>query len=837
MSRRPCAALAALAVFALTLPGCTPQAPSEPPAATPRLRRALDGPWRFTASDTLEGAQAERFDDGAWQTVRLPHTWARRDPAEHSRAWYRLRFRAPGGEPHQRLYLLFEGAATVADVYVNGQHLGQHRGAYTRFAFDATEAVRAEGDNLLAVRLDNTRSNTEDCLPSGRGKQLYQVQGGLHREVWLLRTAATHVDPADLAGPGLSFFTHAVSERRAAFSTRLALRNASDSAQALEVRLRLRDPAGQVVFARTARQELAARARAQLELPGELSRPRLWGPGHPELYELRAELWAQGRALDAVSQRVGFRDFQAQDGSFRLNGQPLRLRGVGLHQESERSLNALGDAEIEGLFRHLADLGVNMVRLAHYPHSELAYDLADRQGLLVWAENGNSNEAEPSATGETITREMVRQNVNHPSIVCWSVGNESGYLGVASYAAAVRAEDATRPVTYASNTGLRRRLAKPLDFVAHNLYTGWYPPVRSAFEDDAAALRLISETGGGALVTQHTGYARPWRKVDRFEPEEYRQELAEAQFQAVFRDRPDEIPMYLVWILRDFGLAPQKKFRGVNTKGLLTRGDLAKDAYYLYRSFLRPAVPTLHVASQTFFLRLGDSDNAVKAYANTPSLELAVNGVSAGRQVNGAYRQPSGRRADNVFLWRDCLRPGRNALVVRDGAGHEAAAVLHYRPDGPTDWPEPAGALVRELRSSNPHNPAFFIDAAVQEQWPFYYAFDGSANNTFAELPAALRGAAWIATRRLSAPENRTDLSFRAGGRTDVWLLYSSGAVRPTQGWPGAGFAEGQATGEWRDDDLRLVPFHTWHARVEGGQTVRVPAATRDYVVLVKPAP
>ncbi len=836
MSRRPVAALALLALVALATPGCAPAPPQEPPAATPRLRQALDGPWRFTASDSLEGAEAERFDDGAWESVRLPHTWAGRDPATHSHAWYRLRFRPPAGEPGQRLYLLFEGAATVADVYVNGRRLGRHRGAYTRFAFDATEALRPEGDNLLAVRLDNTREGTEDCLPSGRGKQLYQVHGGLHRRVWLVRTAAVHLDPADLAGPGLSFFARDVSERRVAFTARLALRNAGPAAQPLEARLRLRDATGRVVFARTERRDLPAGARARLELAGELARPRLWGPGHPELYELSAELWVGGRAVDAVSQRVGFRDFRFVDGGFRLNGQPLLVRGVGLHQESERSLSAVSDAEIEEAFRHLADLGVNMVRLAHYPHSDLAYDLADRLGLLVWAENGHSNEVEPGDNGEALTREMVRQLVNHPSVVCWSVGNETGYLGVRRLAAAVREEDPTRPVTYASNTGLQRRLARPLDFVAHNVYAGWYPPLRVRFEEAALEAGLISETGGGALLTQHAGYESPVRRIDRFEPEEYRQQLAESQLATVFGPRRDEVPMYLVWILRDFGLAPHKKFRGVNTKGLLTRGNRPKDVYWLYRSFLRPGVPTLHVASQSWFLRQGREGDAVKVYSNAAALELSVNGVAAGRQANGAYRLPDGQPTRNVFLWRGVLQPGRNEVLARDGAGHEARAVLHYLPEGQAGWPDRKDALVRELRSSNPKSPAFFIDAPVQEQGPFHHDFAGGANNTFGELAEPLRGASWIATRRLSAPANRTDLSFRTGAPADVWVLYSPGGSAPPEGWPGPAFTPGQVTGEWRNDDLRLVPFRSFHARAGAGQALRVPGATLDYVVLVEPA-
>src|SRR6185436_12871527 len=133
--------------------------------------------------------------------------------------------------------------------------------------------------------------------------------------------------------------------------------------------------------------------------------PRLWSPADPHLYSVRAELVADGQVVDAVRERTGVRDFQLREGGFFLNGAPVLLRGVGKHQETEQRLSAVTDDDLRADFSALKELGVNFVRLAHYPHAPLEYDLADEQGLLVWAENGHSNSYKGGATADLITRE------------------------------------------------------------------------------------------------------------------------------------------------------------------------------------------------------------------------------------------------------------------------------------------------------------------------------------------------------------------------------------------------------------------------------------------------
>jgi beta-galactosidase len=819
---------AALLLLAIG-PGCAP-APVSGPEPVPRETLALAQGWRFRAGDGLAGAEAPGFDDASWETVSVPHTWAKRDPRSHRAAWYRRRFEVDPADRGRSFYLRFEGVAAIADVYVNGVHLGQHRGAYTRFVLDATAAVRP-GQNVLAVRVSNHPEDTADCLPSGASRrQLYYVWGGVTRAVSLLKTAPLHVDPGDHAASGVYVTPRDVTAAGAALELRVLVRNAGAADARFEVAARLFDPDGAEALRLAGAEAAPAGGRSSLTLSGRVERPRLWGPGSPQLYRLDVELSAEGRVRDRVSERVGFRDFRYADGGFLLNGEPILLRGVSKHQMSERNLSAPSDQEIREDFELLAELGVNTVRLAHYPHSELAYRLADEKGILVIAENGHSTPVRSKLTGDVITREMVRQNYNHPSIVAWSVGNESAYLGVYRYAELVRREDPLRAITYASNTGEMRLPGDDLTFVAHNRYPGWYKGRPWDFEFKALEMRLISEAGGGSLVSTHTDYAAARHVVDEFEPEEYRQALAEVHGHVGFGPNAVKVPLYLTWVFRDF---PIDKYKGVlNTKGLLTGGGLRKDAFHLYRAFLRPDTPVVHITSQSYFLRRGDPANGVKVYSNRPELRLLVDGEDRGLRRNGEYEQLIWkRRVANVFYWPTPLRPGRNEIVARDAEGHEDRATVYAAPRG-APWPEERDSPIRDLRSSNPSSPAYFIRMPIREQWPFYYELDGTADNTFDRLPAELAGASWIATPRLSKPTQRTALSFEAAAPLRVSVMRTTGGAPAVL--RSAGFEPTGLTGEWRDDAQRLVPFEVLSRSVEPAERVRIPAEVQDYVVLIQ---
>ncbi|MGH9887917.1 MAG: hypothetical protein ACREBE_20460, partial [bacterium] len=160
-------------------------------------------------------------------------------------------------------------------------------------------------------------------------------------------------------------------------------------------------------------------------------------------------------------------------------------------------------------------------------------------------------------------------------------------------------------------------------------------------------------------------------------------------------------------------------------------------------------------------------------------------------------------------------------------------AIVYYSKRPPAELP--AGSLVRALRSSNGNSPAWFIDAPVQDHWPFYYPTDGSADNTFEALPDEVRGARWISTRRLSDPAARTALSFEVGAEATV---YAMGTESPelTEALRGAGFTESATRGFWWSHDLQRVPFRLYERKAHTGDAITVPAVTADYVLMIKPS-
>jgi beta-galactosidase len=811
-----------------------------PASGGARSATLLAGSWRFAGSDTLAGAEAPGYDDSSWTTIAVPHTWdiAKSPFLLYSNAWYRTHFTLPASDAGRRVYLQFEGVGTVADVYVNGTHAGQHRGAYTRFVFDVTDAVTFGGDNVLAVRTDNTDADTVDCLPShAYSREYYLPYGGIYRKAWLVETDAVHVDPTEYATSGVTIVPANVSAAGADVTVRTTLRNAGRAAVTAHVSHRFLDAAGATVLSLEGDVPLPAGSRDESALAGHLAGAHLWSTADPYLYGVVTDVAVGGAVRDEVRERTGFRSFALTPTSFTLNGTPTPLRGVNKHQESERSRVAMSDAELTEDWDRLQELGVNYVRLPHYPHAKLEVDLADERGILVWAENGQSGTPQNSDTGERITREMVRQNANHPSIVFFSVGNEvdgsaEATAAIARYAAAVRQDDPTRLVTYASYGPSFSDTA--VDFVAHNLYEGWYGGDAWGFEGDAAAVHYVSETGGRSVVSHHTDYATATYTLGTFEPEEYLGPIAESIVQTVFRTKADQIPLFTWWAQREF--LNDGRPHGVNDSGLFTYDNFhRKDAFYLLQSFFRPALPVVHITGKTYWLRRGAANNGVKVYSNRPELRLVLNGTDAGALTNGSYAQPNGRTVENVFYWPVTLRSGMNYILVSDAQGDaDGAAVYFAGAGGSPAQPDPT-RIVQHLTSSNPANPAYFIDRPVERDFPVFYDFDGSADETFDDLPAPIAGSHWIGTLRTSKPGAATALAFDVNplyAGADVYVMVDddgSGSV-----FAAAGFADSGVTGLWRDAGEELVAFRVFARHAAGGEHVQVPAGASDSVVLVK---
>jgi beta-galactosidase len=802
-------------------------------AAGGRAEVLLSGAdWQFTGADSnsiLPEINSDAFVSASWQTVSVPHVFQTRAHFDEiTQGWYRRDFSVPPEFSGKRLYLVFEGAATIADVYVNGKHLGQHRGAYTRFVFDATEDLHP-GSNNLAVRVDDDPRNYSDCLPSHN--RLYTVWGGLYRKVWLVATDPLHIDPTDYASPGIYITPGNVSASNADLSIKILVRNASADTQNAEVRATLLDPDGVAVKTLAEKTVVPSNQQVTVELNGSVSNPKLWSPAAPNLYHVKVEVLRSGEVVDEVTQPTGFRNlvFDIATGRVTLNGNPIILAGADLHQEIESKASAMSDDDFRANYALMQDMGVNWVRLPHYPHAQLEYDLCDRLGIFCWAENGHSNaerQDKPGPTADRITTEMVKQNYNHPSIAVWSVGNEAGEDVADREVPVVKALDPTRLVVVAN---MRCTNA---DFHGINSYPGWYG--RDTNFWNFAKKGYVTETGAGGVTTIHCDYAAATFKVNSYEPEEYQQLVAEARFQENIRENDGALGMLTWWTMRDFTDAKYKKPVGWNTKGLLTYAGEKKDVYYLYRCFLRPTEPTVHITSQRYFIRTGAVDNGIKAYSSAAKLTLTLNGEKISTLGNGQYVQGNGRRVDNVFFWKMPLHTGKNTAMVSDGAGHGDSAVIYfYGTNGLPELPV-ADTLVTDLQTSNPDNHAYFMDMPVQAQWPVYYDLDSTADNSFDALPAAVEGAKWIALRRVTKPGQETDLAFKLARPATVFVMSTKRAEAPSF-LTDAGFKEVASPDlVWRDNDLQLVPAQLFSRHATAGEVIHLAQPDRDEIVLVK---
>ena len=664
---------------------CAAQDSQQPPG---RRLMSLDPGWRFLAGDDPH-APDSGFDDHSWQAVDLPHTWNAFDGQDggnnyrRGAGWYRRHLAVDGSFAGKRLYLQFDGASLMADVYVNGVHLGTHKGGFARFRFDATAALRVGADNVIAVRVDNGRLGFPPTSAD------FTFFGGLYRGVSLLATDPVQISAMDYGSPGVYVEQRLVTASSAALIVRAELENHLPIPQ---------DVAVEVSISRTGSTDLGATQLLKLNpdssveyvYPVTIDHPHLWNArADPFLYTVRVELrtaspkGTSGVLLDAVEQPLGLRYYTVDaDRGFFLNGSYLNLYGFNRHQDWPDKGWAISDAEEAEDFDIMKDSGATAVRVSHYQQSDTWYARCDRAGIVAWAEIPFVNEA--LATPEFLEnakqqlRELIRQNFNHPAICFWGVGNEtSGPAAdgvIAALAPIVRAEDPGRLSTYASSHDDADPKNWHTDVVAFNRYFGWYHGQMSDFAvwldkthaDYPKARFGMSEFGAGASVTQHA--QDPERPDPRgpFHPQENQDAYHEAYW-AALKTRP-YVWAKFIWCLHDFASDGRNEgdHPGRNDKGLVTYDrKIKKDAFYFYKANWS-ADPVLHIASSRFGERTSPVAD-VKIYSNAPQVSLEVNGVP-----QGVRRDPAG---DRVFVWQGIrLSPGANRISASAHFGTADAA-------------------------------------------------------------------------------------------------------------------------------------------------------------------
>jgi beta-galactosidase len=651
----------------------------------------LNTGWKFVMGD-VPGASDPGLDDQSWQAVQLPHTWNGVDGEDgggdyhRGPGWYRRHFTPEASLAGKRLYLQFDGACLMADVYVNGVHLGNHKGGFARFRFDATDALHLGVDNEISVRVDNGKLG----IPPTESD--FTICGGLYRSVWLLATDPVQVATLDMGSDGVFVEQHAVSADSASFVVRAELENHGATPRDVDVRIFVSDDKMQPVAEAdtTFKAHLEQHGSTEVLKPMRITHPHLWnGKADPYLYTVRVEVrpyaanGAKGDVSDAVTEPLGLRSYIVDpEKGFILNGAYLNLYGFNRHQDRIDKGWAISEADEAEDFGIVLESGATAMRMSHYQQSDTWYSRCDRFGIVGWAEIPSwglgMDTPEYLDNAKQQLRELIRQNFNHPSICFWGIGNETRGTAADAVAAAlapvVREEDPTRLSTYASNHDASDTKNWHSDVVAFNRYYGWYSKSVTDFTDWLAKTREeypgarygMSEFGAGASITQHAENPAPPAARGPFHPEEYQGIYHEAYW-ADLKTKP-YIWCKFIWCLFDFASDGRNEgdHAGRNDKGLVTYDrKVRKDAFYFYQANWTTK-PVLHIASRRFVDRV-DPVTEVKVYSNAPEVTLQVNGVSLGTRSD-----PTGSR---VFRWPGVkLEPGDNHVSVTAFSGPSAAA-------------------------------------------------------------------------------------------------------------------------------------------------------------------
>lgn len=549
--------------------------------AKSRMQRHRD--VDVAAVEAQPGTPFFEFDLDRGPAMEIPGAWNAAAPELRyfdGLIWFQRRFDAAPPRAGQRSFLRFEAVNYRAYVYLNGREVGRHEGGFTPFVLEVTDALRAEG-NRLVVGVDSRHD--AQSIPGEITD--WDNYGGITRPVTLIHAPATFIDDATL---------------RLNEAGRLVGSLQLNGAQAANQAVSLRIPALQLEL--QARTDAHGVAAFDLPAPAGLQR---WSPESPTRYAVEF-----ASATDRIRDRIGFRTVAVKGNQILLNGQPVFLRGVSLHEEElgAQPARRLNESNARALLTEVKQgLNGNYVRLSHYPHSETLLKMADELGLLVWSEipvywtvdwdNPAVLEKARRQQAETIYRDR-----NRAALILWSVGNETPVAENrtrfhAALAQTVRALDPSRLISAAllvERQGRVIRIADPLlahlDVMAVNTYAGWYGDDRL---EDLSRLHwdlptdkplIASEFGADALAGHHETPGAPARKwTEEFQAAYHRETLAMlAQIPNLRGLSP--------WVLKDFR-SPRREHpvfqSGWNRKGLISETGQRKLAFHVVAEHYR----------------------------------------------------------------------------------------------------------------------------------------------------------------------------------------------------------------------------------------------------------
>ncbi len=598
-----------------------------------------------------------------WTQLDLPYTWNGKDGQDGGNDYYRgtcyfakalKADELPEGEVK---YLQFDGVNSSCEVFWNGKSITKHDGGYSTFRVKIDDIKE---ENLLAVAVDN--SPNDRVYPQNADFTFY---GGIYRDVSVVGVPEKHFDLEYYGAPGI-MVTPEIKGNNAEIEIKTFINDDADCKVKYEI---IAD--GEVIASKT----------DDDDADFVIENVHLWdGLDDPYLYTAKATLIYNGEEVDEISTRFGCRSFEIDpEKGFILNGREYPLRGVSRHQDRPDIGNALLPEHHKEDLDLILEMGANTIRLAHYQHSQVFYDLCDEAGLVLWAEIPYISRHMANGYDNTVSqmKELVSQNYNHPSIVVWGLSNEITIAGATDphliknhkdLNELCHKMDKTRLTTIASVTmcSIDSEYVHISDVLSYNHYFGWYggsTEMNGPWFDDFHKKYPKKPIG----LSEYGCEALDWHTstpVQGDYTEEYQAYYHEELIKQI-AERP-----YLwathVWNMFDFAAYARAEGgeNGMNHKGLVTFDrQYKKDSFYAYQAWLSKK-PMVHLCGKRYIDRVEDVTK-VTVYSNCDEVELFANGVSVSKQTKGRY----------PFFYFDVKNEGETALTVKAG-GLEDSGVI-----------------------------------------------------------------------------------------------------------------------------------------------------------------
>lgn len=634
----------------------------------PRLTYSINETWRFFKGDYPNAIRTD-FDHSGYEIVNFPHTWNALDVLDETPgyyrdiAWYKRNIFIPKEKAENQVTIFFEGANQEIELFINGKSAGTHVGGYTRFSFDITKLLKFGEENNFSIKVNNRHNENIPPLSAD-----FTFFGGIYRDVYLIYTNKQHISTTHYASPGIYISTPSVSKEQAKVNIKTILTNAESSSKRVIVEHRILNKERKTI-ASASKQFTIQGNRNEFQDKQEFTvkNPELWSPESPVLHTVHTRVYdaRSKKLLDEITQPLGFRwyEFSAEKG-FSLNGKAYKLIGTNRHQCYEQMGNALPDEIHVRDVILLKNMGGNFLRVSHYPQDPTVMEMCDKLGIITSVEipivNAITESEAFSRNCLEMTKEMVYQDFNRPSVLIWAYMNEvllkvpygsddekrQPYLTSVNKLATqietlIREIDNQRYtlIPFHGNFNLYNEagLSRIPMIAGWNLYQGWYGGKFDQFDSFLDEAQEVLK-GIPFIITEYGADVDP--RLHSLEPvrfdytAEYANLYHEHYIKAIMK-RPF-VNGANIWNLNDFH-SEERTYAvpHINNKGITSVNRELKDTYLQYKAMLSQE-PVVLIGGSNWKIRGGNAGinhtctQAVKVYSNLEKVELILNSVSLG---------------------------------------------------------------------------------------------------------------------------------------------------------------------------------------------------------------